>query len=83
MGKSWIGGLIFSIVVSTIFGQIFSFTIGLGPWIGFAMFLACFFLFLWITMRSGHKRRYGVVSESAELKQLQAYDLKDEEDSSY
>jgi len=79
MGKSWLGGLIFSIVVSTIFGQIFSFTIGLGPWIGFVTFLACFFLFLWITMRASHKRRFGAVSESAELKQLQAYDLEDED----
>jgi len=71
---------LFSLVVSVIFSQVFSYTIGMGVWIGFAAFLAFLLLFFGFIVLHGRKHKTESVDQVLELRRLQAYDRKEYED---
>jgi len=80
LGKGWLGALLFSIVVSMIFGLVFSYTAEMGIWIGLATFLATFLIFLGFIVLINRGRETQRVNELTELRRAQAYELKEEED---
>ena len=80
MGKGWFSALLFSIVVSIIFAEVFSYTSGMGLWIGFTTFLAVLLLTFGIIVRLSRRRDIERVGELSKLRQLLAMDLKETED---
>jgi membrane protein implicated in regulation of membrane protease activity len=82
LGKGWLGALIFSIVVSLIFAEIFSAMVEMSFWIGFAIFLVFLLCFLGIIIRATGRRDTETerVRQLAQFRSLQVSDLKDEDD---
>ena len=82
LGKGWLGALVFSIIVSLIFSEIFSAMVEMSFWTGFAiflMFLLCFMgIIIRVTLRGDSETER--VRQLAQFRSLQAYDLKDEDD---
>jgi membrane protein implicated in regulation of membrane protease activity len=77
LGKSWFKALLFSIVVSTIFSEVFSFASGMDLWIGFVTFLSLLLLTIGIITCFGRRRDTERVGEVSELRRLLAADLKE------
>jgi uncharacterized membrane protein YagU involved in acid resistance len=80
LGKGWLGALLFSIVVSVIFTQILSYTAEMGLWMGFATFLMALLVFFGIIVFASRRRGTERVRQFAELRRVQAYDFKEEDD---
>lgn len=80
LGKSWLGALLFSIAVSVIFAQVFSYTVGMDVWLGFATFVVVLLVFYGFIVLHGRRRKTEQFDQLSELRRLRAYDLKDEED---
>jgi len=80
LGKGWFGALLFSIVVSTIFAEVFSYTSGMDLWIGFTTFLAALLLTFGIIVCLSRRRDIERVGEVSELRRLLASDLKEGEE---
>jgi uncharacterized membrane protein YagU involved in acid resistance len=80
LGKSWFGALLFSIVVSVIFTQVFSYTAEMGLWMGFATFLTALLFFFGIIILASRRRESERVNQFAELRRVQACDFKAEDD---
>jgi uncharacterized membrane protein YagU involved in acid resistance len=78
--RSWLGALLFSIVVSVIFAQVFSYTTEMGLWMGFTTFLTALLFFLGIIILASRRRQAERVSQFAEFRRVQAYDFKEEDD---
>ena len=82
MSKGWFGALVFSIAVSIIFSEIFSAMVGMGFWVGFAVFLVLLLCFMGVVIRAGRRGQTEteMVRQLGQFRSLQAYDHKDEED---
>jgi 4-hydroxybenzoate polyprenyltransferase len=76
LGNSWLGTLLFSLVVSAIFSEVFSSLVGLGSWTGFILFLAVLASFLGMNMYVGRARddENERIRQLARFKGLQAGD---------
>jgi uncharacterized membrane protein YagU involved in acid resistance len=80
LGKSWIGALLFAIVVSVIFTQVLFYTAEMGLWMGFATFLTALLLFFGIIILVSRRRGSERVTQYAELRREQVDDFKEEDD---
>jgi uncharacterized membrane protein YagU involved in acid resistance len=80
LGRGWLGGLLFSIVVSVVFMQILSYTAEMSLWTGFATFLIVLLSFFGIMILVSRRRDTERVSQFAELRRVQTRDFKEEDD---
>ena len=80
MGKSWIGALLFAIVVSVIFTQVLFYTAEMDLWMGFATFLITLLVFFGIIILVSRRRVSERVRQYAELSREQVYDFKEKDD---
>jgi hypothetical protein len=71
---------LFSFVVGVVFEQVFSYTVGMGPWMGIAIFMGFLLLFLGFLARRGGKRDDERLNQLSEYRRLHAYDFEDEEE---
>jgi len=80
LGRSWIGALLFSLVVSIVFSEIFASLVGLAFWVGVSLFFLVIVAFLGLILHSGrsHDSEDERIRQLAAFKSLQAEDLKDE-----
>ena len=80
LGRSWIGALLFSLVVSVIFSELFASLVGLAFWVAFSLFFLVIVAFLGMIVHSGRGRdsEDERIRQLAAFKSLQAEDLKDE-----
>jgi uncharacterized membrane protein YagU involved in acid resistance len=80
LGKSWIGALLFSIVVSIIFTEVLFYTAEMGLWMGLATFLIALLLFFGIIILVSRGRVSEHVRQYDELGREQVYEFKEEDD---
>ena len=82
LGKGWLGALVFSIIVSLIFSEIFSAMVAMSFWAGFAIFLMFLLCFMGIVIRATRRgdSENERVRQLAQFRSLQAYDHRDEDD---
>jgi uncharacterized membrane protein YagU involved in acid resistance len=80
LGRGWLGGVLFSIVVSVIFMQVLSYTAEMSLWMGFAVFLIVLLSFFGIMILVSRRRETERVSQFAELRRVQTRDFKEEDD---
>jgi positive regulator of sigma E activity len=69
LGKNWLGALLFSLVVSVIFSEVFSSLVALSSWTGFTLFLGILVGFLGMIMYVGRARD----NENERIRQLAAF----------
>jgi uncharacterized membrane protein YagU involved in acid resistance len=80
LGRGWLGGVLFSIVVSVIFMQVLSYTAEMSLWMSFAVFLIVLLSFFGIMILVSRRRETERVSQFAELRRVQTRDFKEEDD---
>jgi uncharacterized membrane protein YagU involved in acid resistance len=79
LGKIRLGALLFSILVSVIFTIVLSYTAEMGLWMGLTTFLMALLLFFGIIILATRRGETERVSQMAELRRMQAYDLKEDD----
>ena len=79
MGKSRLGALLFSILVSVIFTIVLSYTAEMELWMGLTTFLMAMLLLFGIIILATRRGETERVSQMAELRRMQAYDFKEDD----
>jgi hypothetical protein len=81
MGKGWLSGLLISIVVMFLFQTVLSYSVQLGPWLGFGFFLIFLIAFFVVIVRWSRGRRNNTerLRPYADWKREQANDINEKE----
>jgi len=80
LSKSWIGALLFAIVVSVIFTQVSFYTAEMDLWMGFVTFLIALLLFFGVIILVSRRRGSERVRHYTEVRRGQTYEFKEEDD---
>jgi Ca2+/Na+ antiporter len=81
MGKGWLSGLLISIVVMFLFQTVLSYSVQLGVWLGFEVFLIFLIAFFVVIVRWSRGKRNNTerLRLYADWKREQANDINEKE----